>query len=151
VLPAINEKLHIPDLLMLDILGARKHGMYLFDPGHLYHFSTKGRKSMNEKHGHVFVNDDTVTKPADWDKAFVSHSTDELRAIIASRRTRGPNKLPTKEQVAVRYSPEVLAYFRATGAGWQTRMDDVLREYVAKHSPQKEREVMIQALLGWIE
>lgn len=40
----------------------------------------------------------------------------------------------TNEQVAVRYSPEVLAYFRATGYGWQTRMDEVLRDYVAKHS-----------------
>ena len=48
-------------------------------------------------------------------------------------RTRGPNKQPTKEQVAVRYSPEVLAYFRATGAGWQTRMDEALREYVSQH------------------
>jgi uncharacterized protein (DUF4415 family) len=33
----------------------------------------------------------------------------------------------------VRYSPEVLAYFRATGAGWQTRMDEALRDYVAQH------------------
>jgi len=56
-----------------------------------------------------------------------------LRKEVAARRTRGPNKLPTKEQVAVRYSPEVLAYFRATGAGWQTRMDEALREYVSRH------------------
>jgi len=33
---------------------------------------------------------------------------------------------------AVRFSPEVLAYFRATGAGWQTRMDEALREYVSQ-------------------
>lgn len=33
----------------------------------------------------------------------------------------------------MRYSPEVLAYFRATGAGWQTRMDEALREYVSQH------------------
>jgi uncharacterized protein (DUF4415 family) len=89
---------------------------------------------MNEKHGHVSAHEDTVTKPEDWDNAFVSHSIGELRSIVATRRTRGPNKSPTKEQVAVRYSPEVLAYFRATGSGWQTRMDEVLREYVAKHS-----------------
>ena len=89
---------------------------------------------MNEKHGHVSAQDDTVTKPEDWDNAFVSHSIGELRSIVATRRKRGPNKSPTKEQVAVRYSPEVLAYFRATGTGWQTRMDEVLREYVAKHS-----------------
>lgn len=53
--------------------------------------------------------------------------------VVAARRTRGPNKRPTKEQVAVRYSPEVSAYFRATGSGWQSRMDEALREYVEQH------------------
>lgn len=46
---------------------------------------------------------------------------------------RGPQKRPTKVAVTVRYSPEVLAYFKATGQGWQTRMNEVLREYVAEH------------------
>lgn len=88
---------------------------------------------MNAKRGHVSVNDAPATTPDDWNNAFVTHSADELRKVVAVRRTRGPNKRPTKEQVALRYSPEVLAYFRATGAGWQTRMDKALREYVARH------------------
>ena len=89
---------------------------------------------MNAKRGHDSVNDAPATTPDDWNNAFVTHSADELRQAVAARRTpRGPNRLPTKEQVAVRYSPEVLAYFRATGAGWQTRMDEALREYVAQH------------------
>ena len=88
---------------------------------------------MSAKRGHVSVNDAPATKPDDWNSAFVTHSADELRKVVAARRTRGPNKHPTKEQVAVRYGPEVLAYFRATGAGWQTRMDEALREYVSQH------------------
>ena len=88
---------------------------------------------MNAKHGHVTADDAPATGPDDWSDAFVTHSTNELRAAVATRRTRGPNKRPTKEQVAVRYSPEVLAYFRATGTGWQTRMDEALREYVEQH------------------
>lgn len=88
---------------------------------------------MSAKHGHVTVNDAPSTTPDDWSDAFVTHSTEELRKTVAARRARGPNKRPTKEQVAVRYSPEVLAYFRATGAGWQTRMDEALREYVSRH------------------
>lgn len=88
---------------------------------------------MSAKRGHVSVNDAPATEPDDWNSAFVTHSADELRKVVAARRTRGPNKRPTKEQVAVRYSPEVLAYFRATGAGWQTRMDEALREYVSQH------------------
>lgn len=88
---------------------------------------------MSEKRGHVSVNDAPTTKPDDWNNAFVTHSADELRKVVAARRTRGPNRHPIKEQIAVRYSPEVLAYFRATGAGWQTRMDEALREYVSQH------------------
>ena len=46
---------------------------------------------------------------------------------------RGPQKTPTKVPVTVRYSPEIVAYFKATGEGWQTRMNDALKEYVEKH------------------
>ena len=46
---------------------------------------------------------------------------------------RGPQKRPTKVAVTVRYSPEVVEYFKATGEGWQTRMNDALREYVDQH------------------
>ena len=88
---------------------------------------------MNAKRGHVSVDDAPATEPGDWNNAFVTRSADDLRQAVAKRRTRGPNRHPTKEQVAVRYSPEVLAYFRATGAGWQTRMDEALREYVSRH------------------
>ena len=54
-------------------------------------------------------------------------------ALIQKRQgQRGPQHRPTKTPVTVRYDPEVLAYFKATGAGWQTRMNEVLCEWVAK-------------------
>jgi uncharacterized protein (DUF4415 family) len=46
------------------------------------------------------------------------------------RRGRGPQQTPTKQAVSIRLSPEVLDYFRATGKGWQTRLDEVLKGYV---------------------
>lgn len=46
---------------------------------------------------------------------------------------RGAQKSPTKIAVTVRYSPEVIEYFRATGEGWQTRMNDALRAYIKRH------------------
>ena len=46
---------------------------------------------------------------------------------------RGPQKAPTKVRVSVRLSVEVVEYFRATGAGWQTRMDGELLKMVHKH------------------
>lgn len=36
-----------------------------------------------------------------------------------------------KTQTTVRFSKEVLAFFRASGRGWQTRMDEALRQFVA--------------------
>lgn len=39
----------------------------------------------------------------------------------------------TKERITIRLSPDVVAYFRAGGKGWQTRMDEALREYVISH------------------
>jgi uncharacterized protein (DUF4415 family) len=60
-------------------------------------------------------------------------------AVAAQRRQgeRGPQVSPTKQLVSVRYSPEVLEFFRASGAGWQSRMDEVLKQWVAKHSKVK--------------
>jgi uncharacterized protein (DUF4415 family) len=40
-----------------------------------------------------------------------------------------------KQAVTVRYSPDVLQAFRASGAGWQARMNDALKEWLQTHSP----------------
>lgn len=60
--------------------------------------------------------------------------TDEMLARAKVNKGGRPKAEVTKELVSVRYSPEVVAYFRGTGAGWQARMDGVLRDYVAQHS-----------------
>ncbi len=60
-----------------------------------------------------------------------------VRAALAQKRKRGqrgPQQAPTKQLVSVRYSPEVLQYFKSTGAGWQTRMNDALIDWVNKKS-----------------
>jgi uncharacterized protein (DUF4415 family) len=57
---------------------------------------------------------------------------DELAAGLAqARRGRGrPAGSGTKEQVAIRFDRDVLAALRATGPGWQTRVNDAMREWV---------------------
>ena len=60
-----------------------------------------------------------------------------VRSALAQKRKRGdrgPQVAPTKQLVSVRYSPEVLQYFKATGSGWQTRMNEALLEWVNKRS-----------------
>ena len=46
------------------------------------------------------------------------------------RRARGRQKLPTKAKVTVRLDADIVAYFRGTGRGWQTRLNETLRKAV---------------------
>jgi uncharacterized protein (DUF4415 family) len=58
----------------------------------------------------------------------------QLKAMVPMRALRGRPKSGNKKLlVSVRYSPEVVAYFKSTGEGWQSRMDGVLRKYVERH------------------
>lgn len=69
-----------------------------------------------------------------------------VRAAVAAKRKpgqRGPQAAPTKQLVSVRYSPEVLAFFKGGGAGWQTRMDEALKQWVASQSLKRGRAARI--------
>ena len=74
----------------------------------------------------------------DWSKATVTSGGGVAATIAALRRTRGPNKNPTKEQVAIRLDREVVGAFRADGPGWQTRVNSALKEWLAAH-PSKRK------------
>jgi uncharacterized protein (DUF4415 family) len=50
-------------------------------------------------------------------------------------KPRGPQKAPTKQATTIRLSPEVMAAFKATGSGWQTRIDAALKDWLRTHSP----------------
>jgi len=47
-----------------------------------------------------------------------------------SNRARGPQKKAKKVPVSIRLSPDVVEAFRASGAGWQARVDEILREHI---------------------
>lgn len=40
-----------------------------------------------------------------------------------TRRGRGPQRTPTKVPISLRVDPETLAIYRATGRGWQSRLN----------------------------
>lgn len=54
------------------------------------------------------------------------------QATIRYRGQRGQQKSPTKEMISIRLSREVLDYFRSTGEGWQTRVDDTLKKAIPR-------------------
>ena len=79
--------------------------------------------------------DRTITAAAKADPDAQPLTPKQLKAMIPLRALRGrPKSESPKQLVSVRYSPEVLAYFKSTGEGWQSRMDSVLRNYVTRHS-----------------
>ena len=73
----------------------------------------------------------TAAAKADPDAQPLTHS--QLNSTVPVRALRGrPKSSNAKLLVSVRHSPEVLEYFKSTGAGWQSRMDRVLRDYVSR-------------------
>jgi uncharacterized protein (DUF4415 family) len=56
-----------------------------------------------------------------------------VSAALAEKRQFGKAHKSKKELLSVRYSPEVVEYFLATGDGWQTRMDAALKDWIKTH------------------
>lgn len=76
--------------------------------------------------------DRIITAAAKGDPDAQPLTPGQLKAMVPLRgRPKAENK---KLLVSVRYSPEVISYFKSTGEGWQSLMDSVLRKYVARHS-----------------
>lgn len=63
----------------------------------------------------------------------LSRSLPDLREKLAKRH-RGPARAPLKVPTTIRFDPEVLAALKASGKGWQTRVNEAMREWVKSHS-----------------
>lgn len=76
----------------------------------------------------------------DWDAVDSPELTDEQIAEMrpfaevfpdlaeSIRRSRGrPKVAAPKQQISLRLDPEVIEKFKATGKGWQARINDVLK------------------------
>ena len=66
------------------------------------------------------------------DKAEMKPFTALPKSLQAKLKGR-PKATVTKERITIRLSPEVVQTFRATGEGWQTRMDAALKEWLKTH------------------
>lgn len=87
---------------------------------------------------------ETISKASDRDEApkldqsFFRHARkmDGERVVREATRTvRGRPVKPAaerKQAVSIRLSPDVLEHFRGSGPGWQTRVDEALRQAMRK-------------------
>ena len=86
--------------------------------------------------------DRVITAAAKSDPDAQPLTPKQLAAMIPIRAVRGRPPSPNKKQlVSIRYSPEVLEYFKATGEGWQSRIDRVLKQYVSRRVRRATGEV----------
>ena len=77
--------------------------------------------------------DKAITAAARSDPDAQPLTPTQLKAMVPIRALRGrPKSEHKKLLVSVRYSQEVVEFFKSTGEGWQSRMDGVLRQYVAR-------------------
>src|SRR5436190_22402044 len=54
------------------------------------------------------------------------------KVVRPAKRPGRPKSDAAKKLIALRLDPDVIERFRATGPGWQSRINGVLREYLEK-------------------
>ncbi|MPM20177.1 hypothetical protein SDC9_66606 [bioreactor metagenome] len=69
--------------------------------------------------------DEQLSQAKSFDEAFPALA-DAMRKNVGGR----PKSANPKVAVSLRLDQEIVARFKATGPGWQTRMNDALREAV---------------------
>jgi uncharacterized protein (DUF4415 family) len=81
------------------------------------------------KVGYTQADMEAVSDNREWTEGTAARakSFDEAFPDIA-RRVRGRQKAPTKKQVTLRLDARVIEHFKATGEGWQSRMNEALKK-----------------------
>ena len=77
--------------------------------------------------------DTAITAAAMADDDAAPLTDKEWEAVKPLVRIGRPKAEVTKERITIRLSRDVVTRFRATGEGWQTRMDAALRQYLKEH------------------
>jgi uncharacterized protein (DUF4415 family) len=59
---------------------------------------------------------------------------EEWKAVKPVARVgRPPSRRPLKVPTTIRFDADVLAALKATGKGWQTRVNEAMREWIKSH------------------
>ena len=88
------------------------------------------------KPSHIFVSDEkaaAITAAAMSDPDALPYTDNEWERVKPLVRIGRPKAEVTKERITIRLSRDIVTQFRATGDGWQTRMDSALRQFINEH------------------
>lgn len=95
-----------------------------FDPAHA------------TEHGYTRADWDDVCDNPEWTSEDVARAEPlskflpGLQAALTAERKPGPAR--TKTPVTIRLDDSIVSALRASGPGWQTRVNDVLKDWLAK-------------------
>jgi uncharacterized protein (DUF4415 family) len=77
------------------------------------------------------LTDQWMTQAKSASQAFLPET---YAALVAMKRPRGrPKADETKVFTAIRLDADLLNAFKATGKGWQTRVNAALRQFITEH------------------
>ena len=65
--------------------------------------------------------------------------TEDMLGAPVLKRGRGPQAAPTKVLTSVRLDADILAFFKAQGSGYQSRINDTLRMEVNRQLPGRSK------------
>ena len=78
--------------------------------------------------------DAAITAAAESDPDARPLTDEEWEAVKPTlRRGRPPAQHPLKVPTTIRFDADVLAALKAGGPGWQTRVNDAMREWLKSH------------------
>lgn len=80
----------------------------------------------------VFDEDNPEWTAEDFERARPAEEILPPEILKAFPKLRGAQKAPTKVPVSLRLSSEVVDYYKATGKGWQTRIDEALKDLIRR-------------------
>lgn len=87
-----------------------------------------------------------IESQTDWQRVDAMTDEDIIHAVesdpdtrllteedFKQARRRGPQQASTKDRITIRLDHDIVTFFRDQGQGWQTRINDILLDYVNDH------------------
>ena len=68
--------------------------------------------------------------------------TEDMLGEPVIKRGRGPQAAPTKVLTSIRLDADILEFFKAQGAGYQSRINMALRQEVARHLSARPKSTL---------
>lgn len=90
---------------------------------------------MKKRPNPELIDEENPELTEEWFKRAVPFSAlpESLQAKL--KAVGRPKAAITKERITIRLSRDVVEQFRASGDGWQTRVDAALKDWLKTHSP----------------